>query len=291
MKKNQIACTLPLNAVAKVARKSPRTIRRWCQKGFIKGARCSRGGHWSVRVFLTEKDERIAERRAREAGGSRKDWERELWIRTQERIWEIVAPSRIPSGFERHKKIQKPTEEELMEGRREFLSLFVGHEVEMVPVEKAWEAAAAFEWAESFGHGKSLLPVMEKVKRLGFMPVPRECFDYPMRKEVQTALDAAPHNPMFMAFYGAALNLLQSTGRCSVSHVCRKLGVSRATAYRHGLADAVDRARRESGRELKKNSLPEEASESQRREWGSGRAKNTIHRDPEKMVGAFRRLR
>jgi predicted site-specific integrase-resolvase len=291
MKKNQIIFTLPLTEVAKIARKSTRTIRRWCQKGFIQGARCSRGGHWSVRVFLSGKDEQIAKRRARQAGGSREDLERELWIRTQERVWDIVAPSRIPSGFERHKKIPKPTEEEVTEGRRQFLSLFLGEEVELVPVKNAWETAAAFEWAESFGHGKSLLPVMEKVKRIGFMPVPRECFDYPMKPEVQTALEAAPHKPMFMAFYGAALNLLQSTGRCSVSKVCRKLGVSRATAYRHGLADAVNTARRESGRDLTKTAMPDDASESERRAWESGRAKNTVHRDPEKMVVAVKRRR
>jgi hypothetical protein len=294
MKKNQIICTLPLPEVAKIARKSARTIRRWCQLGLIKGARCSRGGHWKVRVCLSGKDEMDIRTRARKAGGAPEDFDRELWGRTQERVWDLVAPAsinRIKPGFERHKPSPKPTKEEVVQDQQQLLTIFLGEDVELVPVEKAWQTAAAFEWAESFGHGKSLLPIMEKVRRIGFMPVPRECFNYKMKPEVQTALDAAPHKPMFMAFYGAALNLLQSTGRCSVSKVCKRLGVPRATAYRHGLADAVSMARQESGRDLKKSSTPQSASANDERAWNSNRAKNTVHRDSDKWAGATKRRR
>lgn len=238
--------SLPLPAIAEIAGKSSRTIRRWCQLGFVKGARCSRGGHWKVRVFITEKDKYIARKRAR-AGGS--SFEAELRDRVAEKVWEAVKPSRIPSGFERHKKTPKPTKAEKVAEAAALYSLVSekhdGEPVELATREKAEELFAASELAEAMGVGASLYPIMEKVREIGFMPISKECFTYLLHPRYASAFLAAGRDPIKTAFYGAALNLLKNGNPCSVAAICRRVGVSRATAYRKNVLDMVALARRD----------------------------------------------
>lgn len=239
--------TLPLPEVAKIAHKSSRTIRRWCQAGFIKGARCSRGGHWKVRVFIGKKDREIIRRRARQGGGSQDDLDRETWQRVQEKVWEAARPSALPTGFERHKKIPKATKAEKLAEAAALYSFFSekheGEPVELATREKAEELFAASELAEAMGVGASLYPAMKKVREIGFMPIPKECFTYLLHPRYQSAFLAAGRDPIKTAFYGAALNLLKSGKPCSVAAICRRVGVSRATAYRKRVLDMVALAR------------------------------------------------
>ncbi len=298
MKKNQIICTLPLPEVAKIARKSPRTIRRWCQLGLIKGARCSRGGHWKVRICISGKDEMDIRTRARKAGGRPEDFERELWDRTQERVWDLVAPAsinRIKPGFERHKKIPQPIRKERIANAALATSWFsekyLREPVELATMEKAEELFAASEWAESQDIGVSLGPIMGKIREWGFMPIPKVCFTYVLDPSYQTAFEAAGRDHLRTAMYGAALNVLKSGKACSVQDVCRRIGISRATAYRKGVSQMVTLARNESGRDFKKSASPPSASADDLRKWNSVGQKNTVHRDPKKRAGGTRRQR
>ena len=234
--------------IASIIGKNARTIRRWCQLGFVKGARRSRGGHWSVRVGLGTKDQRMISLRALQAGGGEENWRGEFAHRVMEKALDAVRP---PQGFERCKGGAPWLKNDVAymvrkNGPLETIDPLTGEPMILLPLKRAWEIAAAFEWAESAGGaGQSLAPVLEKIKRLGFMPVPKECLSYPMKPEVQTALDHAGHKTLFMGFYGAARNTLQASGKCSVAAVCRKLGVSRATAYRHGAVEALKLAKKE----------------------------------------------
>ena len=244
LKNNQTHFTFSLPEVAAIARKSSRTIRRWCQLGFVKGARCSRGGHWKVRVFITDSDKWLASKRARENGT---DYDAELQDRGREKLWDAVCP---PKDFERGKGIAPAREwstayKVRKNGPLESVDVFTGEPIVLLPLKRAWEIAAAFEWTESIGIGRGLAPVMDRIQRLGYLPLPKECLSYKLQKETQVALDHAGHKTLFMGFYGAARNSLQATGKSSVTAVCRKLGVSRATAYRHEAAAAVKLAKRE----------------------------------------------
>jgi hypothetical protein len=272
--------TLPLPEVAKIARKSSRTIRRWCQAGLIKGARCSRGGHWKVRVFIGKKDREIIRRRARQAGGSQDDLDRETWGRVQEKVWDAVKPTSqtppklpegmefvpltskpaicggrggrppaLPAGHERQKKAPKISKEEEVRNSALAYAYFSdkheGEPVELATREKAEELFAASELAEAEGFGASLYPAMKKVREIGFMPIPKECFTYLLHPRYQRAFLAAGRDPIKTAFYGAALNLMKSGNPCSVAAICRRVGVSRATAYRKRVLDMVALARRD----------------------------------------------
>lgn len=252
MKKNQVIHTLSLPEVAKIARKSARTIRRWCLLGLIKGARCSKGGHWKVRVCISGKDEMTIRARARRAGGRKEDLDRELWDRIQEKVWDLVAPSRINQimpNFERHKRIPQPTRKERIAERALAASWFsekyLGEPVELATLEKAEELFAASEWAESQDIGASLGPIMGKIREWGYMPIPKVCFTYVLHPMYQTAFDVAGRDHLKTAMYGAALNVLKSGEACSVLDVCRRVGISRATAYRKGVTQMVAVARRE----------------------------------------------
>lgn len=233
--------------MASVVRKNARTIRRWCQLGFVKGARCSSGGHWKVRVVLGQKDLQLISKRAQAIGDGKEKWASEFAHRVLEKAFDAARP---PSNFER-KKGSRPWSEWTMRymtrknGPIETIYPLTGEKITILPLKKAWERVAAFEWAESVGAGHTLAPMVEKIKRLGYMPVPQECLEYKMNDDLQYALGLAGHKTLFMGFYGAARNTLQATGKCSVAAVCRKLGVSRATAYRHNAAGAVKLARRE----------------------------------------------
>ena len=212
--------------------------------GFVKGARCSRGGHWKVRVFITATDKWVAEKRSRASGA---DYDSELMDRVREKLWDAV---RTPLGFERGKGVAPAREWSVSyqirkNGPIETIDPIDQEPVVLLPLKRAWEIAAAFEWAESVGVGRGLAPVMDRIKRLGYLPLPKECLSYKLQKETEIALDNAGHKTLFMGFYGAARNTLQATGKCSVAAVCRKLGVSRATAYRHDAAAAVKLAKRE----------------------------------------------
>jgi hypothetical protein len=244
VKNNQTHFAFSLPEVAAIARKSSRTIRRWCQLGFVKGAQCSKGGHWKVRVFITATDKWLAEKRSRATGAG---YDVELQDRAREKVWDAVKP---PAGFERGKGVAPAREWSVSykvrkSGPIESVDVFTGEPIVMVPLKQAWEIAAAFEWAESVGAGRSLAPVLDRIKRLGYMPIPKECLSYKLQAEIQTALENAGHKTLFMGFYGAARNTLQATGKCSVAAVCRKLGVSRSTAYRHDAAGAVALAKKE----------------------------------------------
>ena len=238
---------LSMQQMALIARKSSRTIRRWCQLGFVKGARASRGGHWSVRVMFTKKDADIVRARARRAGGIKENFEAEMAARYAEKAFDAVRP---PKEFERGRGIRPAREwteayRVNRDGPTQSIDPFTREKITLLPIKKAWEIAAAFEWSESVGFGQSLAPVFEKIKRLGFMPLPSECLDYPMQDEVRIALDNAGHKTLFRGVYGAARNALQARGKCSVRAACEKLGVSRATAYRHGAEAAVRLANKE----------------------------------------------
>lgn len=243
MKKNQRIFTLHLPEVAKIARKSPRTIRRWCQLGFVKGAICTKGGHWRVRVFFTEKDEGIVRDRLRPSGGNHID---EVLGRIYEKVWDAVRP---PVGFERGKPTHKPTKKELIEARAMLASwwshAYYGKPAQVATKAKAEEIFAAFEWAASQDVGASLAPMMERVRSDGFLLMSDEVFSIPLHESFKTAFAASGRDWMGTAFYGAALNLLNSGKPCSVDAVCRIIGVSRATAYRKGVTRMVTLARRE----------------------------------------------
>jgi hypothetical protein len=238
---------LSMPQMASIFGKNARTIRRWCQLGYVRGARCSQGNHWSVRVLLGKKDQRTISLRALQVGGGEHNWRREFAHRVMEKAFDAVH---LPRGFERcaDGALRRKNEVSYLvrkNGPLETTDPLTGEPIILLPLKRAWEIAAAFEWSESAGAGQSLAPVLDKIKRLGFMPVPKECLSYPMKAELQTALDHAGHKTLFMGFYGAARNTLQATGKCSVAAVCRKLGVSRATAYRHDAAAAVKLAKRE----------------------------------------------
>lgn len=272
MKRNQVICTLPLPEVAKIARKSPRTIRRWCQLGLIKGARCSKGGHWKVRVCLSGKDEEEIRARARRAGGSQEDFDRELWHQTQEKVWDIVAPSRlnrIKPGFERHKKPPQPSKKERIVDRALATSWFsekyLGEPVELATMEKAEELFAASEWAESQDIGVSLGPIMGKTRDWGFMPIPKVCFTYLLHPSYEAAFVAAGRDHLRTAFYAATLNLMKTGKPCSVEDVCRRVGISRATAYRKGVTHMVTLARREKMGVHAEASTPQDSEPTTRR--------------------------
>ena len=227
--------------MASVVSKNARTMRRWCKMGFVKGARCSAGGHWKVRVMLGKKDLQLISARARDDGGGKEKWAAEFAHRVLEKAFDAVRP---PRGFERGKGMRPWREwtaayQVRKNGPLEAFDPFSGEPIVLLPLKQAWEYVAAFEWADSVGAGASMSMVVPKMQRAGFLPFPKECLSYKWKPEVQTALDHAGHKTLFMGFYGAARNTLQASGKCSVAAVCRKLGVSRATAYRHGAVEAL----------------------------------------------------
>lgn len=202
-----------------------------------------------MRVFIGKKDREVIRRRARQSGGSQGDLDRETWVRVQEKVWDAVKPSVLPAEMERHKKIPKPTKAEKLAEAAALYSFFSeklqGEPVELATREKAEELFAASELAEAMGVGASLYPVMNKVREMGFMPIPKECFTYLLHPRYESAFLAAGRDSIKTAFYSAALNLLKNGNPCSVAAICRRVGVSRATAYRKKVLDMVTLARRD----------------------------------------------
>lgn len=202
-----------------------------------------------MRVFIGKKDREIIRMRARQAGGSQDDLDRETWGRVQEKVWESVKPSVIPAGHERLKKAPKISREEEVRNSAlayaYFSEKYENEPVELVTLKKAEEIFAASELAEAMGVGISLFPVMDKIRKMGFFPIPKECFTYLLHPRYSSALLAAERDPIKTAFYGAALNLIKSGKPCSVAAICRRVGVSRATAYRKRVLDMVALARRD----------------------------------------------
>lgn len=202
-----------------------------------------------MRVFIGKKDREVIRRRARQSGGSQDDLDRETWQRVQEKVWEAARPSALPAGFERHKKTPKISKKEELQNSAVayayFSEKYESEPVELATLKKAEELFAASELAEAMGVGVSLYPVMDKIRRMGFFPIPKECFTYQLHPRYKSAFIAAGRDPIKTVFYGAALNLLKNGRPCSVAAICRRVGVSRATAYRKKVLDMVTLARRD----------------------------------------------
>lgn len=233
---------MPLAAA--IARVSQRTLRRWCQRGYVKGANSTRGGHWRMRVFITQKDSWIIQKRVARGEGTT-TLKEEFEGRVFEKVWDAIKPPPKP-----HRWLWNAAREAAKESGG-----LNGESFQKLYGMAAWEKIAGHEFGESIGEPiQSLAPVMANIRRLGYLPAFAGEMEMP-----EKVVRAARGNPLLTAFYGAARNIIQQKGNCSVADVCARLGISRATAYRKKAVAGVVMAKKELVRLLPESPEPKNA--------------------------------
>lgn len=217
--------SVSIREVAILAQKNQRTIRRWCQMGFVSGAWCSPGGHWRLRVSILKADRARARALARRS----KDYAGEIAGLVMAKA---VAALRPPAGFDRGKP---PTAEAFKAADVEAAADLARAGYRAFPVAVAERVAAVGEFAESRGGAaNSLLQQLPAIRRAGWW-LAFSAGDGELSPAHDAAIAGVQHGkPLFVAAYGAARLLLANDSRCSVAAVCRKLGLSRASVYRRG---------------------------------------------------------
>lgn len=236
--------SVSLNEIATRMGKNQKTIRLWCKSGFVRGAWCSPGGHWRLRISMRKRDCIKVAKRAKALRCSYEDIFAEAVI---EKIHHAIC---LPAGFERRKTKSKAYKEKMaLEVLSDFEKAFTkdfGQPVKWMDADILEKISAGSEMLESQGGGSNgMLKSMPSKRQLGggfvFADMsPPDDENVPLFETIATS---AKENPFFTAAYGAARNMLNESGRCSSSGVAKRLGISRSMFYRLGCEKMVKMAK------------------------------------------------
>ncbi len=267
--------SVSISEIAVLSGKSSKTLVRWCKKGFVRGARRSKGGHWRVRVSILENDKLRAKALARRSN----DYQSEIAGIVLEKA---IAALRPPKGFDR---ARKPSAEALAPFYTEIEALLPFRITRPGIAEKV---AAVREFAEVIGEPDTDLKGqrLAVARRQGLLVFKRAPDNEPLPEVYAKASRAAVYDAEGAALRSAITNLMRESKRVSVNSVCARLGWSRATIYRQGKHAEIS-AIIESVEESSRKAAGEEALKlaGVAQSPTIGKARKTVSRLPEKKGG------